>query len=329
MRKIFCTAGYFLLALSLSSLFAAEEFTSEKQIAEKADILRDFQIQGEYLVEKTPEPGGLNIIADGGGKFRITAYSGGLPGQGWTPDKEKRTGTAVLSEDGKQLTIKIGDDTDVCQVGDGMLKKEGAGPLKKVIRKSPTLGLAPPAGAVVLFADGKKSDLITHGQVNEETKTLWAEVTTKPFEKKPYTLHVEFMLSYMPAARGQGRSNSGVYLDERYECQILDSFGLKGENNECGGIYQQAKPKLNMCFPPMQWQTYDFDFVPAMWNADKTKISNAKVTVKLNGVVIYEDLELKSHTPGRKNEAPEPLGLYLQGHGNKVQFQNIWLKYKD
>jgi len=157
--------------------------------------------------------------------------------------------------------------------------------------------------------------------------TLWAEAATTAFEKKPYKMHVEFMLSYMPQARGQARSNSGVYVDERYECQVLDSFGLEGENNECGGFYTVAKPLVNMCYPPLTWQTYDFEFYPAKWDGN-TKTANARVTVLHNGVKIHDNIELKG-TPGRRDEGPAPLGVYFQGHGNKVQFRNIWIQYID
>jgi len=213
--------------------------------------------------------------------------------------------------------------------------------LEKQFRQSPTLGQEPPAGAVVLF-DGSNLDWWLPGaSMNEPPQrqggqgagrrnmnTLWAEAASKAFEKRPYKMHVEFMLSYMPQARGQARSNSGVYIDERYECQVLDSFGLEGENNECGGFYGMMKPKVNMCFPPLTWQTYDIDFTPAKWNGNN-KTANARVTLKHNGVLIYDNIELPQHTPGRKDEGPEPLGVYLQGHGNKVQYRNIWIQYQD
>ncbi len=67
-----------------------------------------------------------------------------------------------------------------------------------------------------------------------------------------FEMHLEFMLSFMPNARGQARSNSGCYMQGRYEVQMLDSFGLSGEYNECGGIYETRKPNVNMCFPPSE-----------------------------------------------------------------------------
>ncbi|MCL2304302.1 MAG: DUF1080 domain-containing protein [Planctomycetaceae bacterium] len=215
---------------------------------------------------------------------------------------------------------------------------------EKQFRTSPTFGEQAPEGAVVVF-DGTNLDMFEPGaKINEAPQrpgaeqgqrqrpagfgnTLWAEATSLPFEKKPYKLHVEFMLSYMPTAQGQARSNSGVYIDQSYECQVLDSFGLEGENNECGGFYQVSKPAINMCFPPLTWQTYDFDFTPAKFDGD-TKVENARISVKHNGVLIHDSVELPKETPGRLAEGPEPRGVYLQGHGNKVQYRNIWLQYK-
>ena len=209
-------------------------------------------------------------------------------------------------------------------------------------RVSPTFDMQPPEGAIVLF-DGTNVDNFPGASMNElkmsdsaeesqeqpaTMNTLWAGATSKPLENRPYTMHLEFMLSYMPQASEQARSNSGVYIDERYELQVLDSFGLKEQDNECGGFYQVAAPLLNMCFPPLAWQTYDIDFTPASWDGDK-KVENARITVKHNGVLIHDNIELKSNTPGGKPESPEPLGVHLQGHGNKVQYRNLWVQYKN
>jgi hypothetical protein len=139
-----------------------------------------------------------------------------------------------------------------------------------------------------------------------------------------HTLHIEFRTPFMPHARGQGRGNSGVYIHSRYECQVLDSFGLEGKDNECGGIYSISEPDVNMCLPPLAWQTYDIDFTAARYENGK-KVKNARVTIKHNGVVIHEDLELSKGTPGKDPEGPEPAGVFLQDHGNPVVFRNVWV----
>jgi hypothetical protein len=134
-------------------------------------------------------------------------------------------------------------------------------------------------------------------------------------------LHIEFMLSFMPAGRGQGRSNSGVYLAGRHECQVLDSFGLSGENNECGGIYSIAKPAVNMCFPPLKWQTYDIEYRLA--TADK----GATMTVLHNGVKIHDNVEIKKKTTSAVDGGPDstPGPIHMQDHGNPVLYRNAWV----
>jgi hypothetical protein len=119
-----------------------------------------------------------------------------------------------------------------------------------------------------------------------------------------------------------------VYVHDCYEIQVLDAFGLEGRDNECGGLYKIKEPDVNMCFPPLVWQTYDIDFTAPQYNDAGEKTSNARLTVKHNGVTIHENLELSHDTPGRKGEGPGPRQLHLQGHGNRVQYRNIWLVEK-
>ena len=128
-----------------------------------------------------------------------------------------------------------------------------------------------------MLFDGTSADKFDNpSHLNAKLKTLDSGVTTKD-KFGDYTLHLEFRLSYMPEARGQGRSNSGVYIHDCYEMQVLDSFGLKGENNECGGFYTMKAPDVNMCLPPLAWQTYDIDFTAPKYEGGK-KVANARIT---------------------------------------------------
>jgi hypothetical protein len=317
-------------AVSVSAQNKNTELTSAEEIA---SLDRDFRIQGEYLYkdqDNTADNKGLAVIAEGLGKFRVVVYGGGLPGDGWFMSKGRTVHSAELTNFG-ELTVRDNTGSPVIyKITQNVLVDPNARSFTKVERKSPTLGQKAPVGAIVLFDDGKASDWFTKADVNEKSQTLWSEAQTKPFEQRPYTLHVEFMTSFMPFARGQGRSNSGVYINQSYECQILDSFGLDGKNNECGGFYQISEPKVNMCYPPLQWQTYDIDYTPATYDADGKRLTKTKISVKHNGVEIQKDVEFDKETfVAPKKEGPEPGGLYLQGHGNRVQYRNIWLKYND
>src|SRR5205823_7252125 len=138
-----------------------------------------------------------------------------------------------------------------------------------------------------------------------------------------FQLHVEFNVPYMPKAKGQARGNSGVYLDGTYELQVLDSYGLKSQDNDCGAIYKQVAPSVNACKPPLQWQTYDVTFQKARVEGDKV-VKKARITVEQNGIKIIDNAEI-SPTPGGVNTKEGADGpLLLQDHGDDVQFRNIW-----
>ncbi|MBC8215240.1 MAG: DUF1080 domain-containing protein [Candidatus Marinimicrobia bacterium] len=141
-----------------------------------------------------------------------------------------------------------------------------------------------------------------------------------------FALHIEFRLPFMPNSNGQGRGNSGVYLQGRYEVQVLDSYGLEGKDNECGGIYKVGAPAVNMCAPPMQWQSYDIDFTAPTFNSMGEKTADARATVNHNGVIIHDNIAIPKPTGGAINmNTDKPGSLLLQDHGNPVQFRNIWI----
>ena len=184
--------------------------------------------------------------------------------------------------------------------------------------------MRPPEGALVLF-DGSNVEQWNPGKAEEAGLMGVGTRTKQVFEN--YTLHLEFRSPYMPFATGQGRGNSGMYLGDQYECQILDSFGLEGEDNECGGIYKNSKPKINMCLPPLSWQTYDVEFTCAKFDAEGKVTAPAKVSMKHNGVVVHDALELNK-TPGGGRNDEKPGALFLQDHGDPVRFRNIWVVEK-
>jgi len=138
-------------------------------------------------------------------------------------------------------------------------------------------------------------------------------------------LHMEFCCPYMPTASGQGRGNSGVYLQGRYECQILDSFGLTSKDNECGGIYTVSAPKEIASLPPGRWQTYDITF-KAPKVQDGKIVEPAVMSVVHNGIQIHENVKIDHvTTAGVKGPIVSPAPLMLQDHGNPVRYRNIWL----
>ena len=201
--------------------------------------------------------------------------------------------------------------------------------LNRIESQSPKAGLKPPTGAVVLlpFETGQKPDL------SQWTNPAWkaqddgsmecapgkGETRTRREFGRIEHLHVEFRLPLEPSHRGQGRANSGVYLADHYEVQVLDSFGLVHTSGDCGGLYGIARARVNACLPPETWQTYDITFEPAKLDSDGKVVEAPKITVLHNGVMIHERQEI----PGRKHRLLGP--LQLQDHGHPIRYRNIWL----
>jgi len=320
------------ILLGSGSLFAGESIkpadAAKKAVTDLRQVDDDYAYQGEYAgCVCEPRCGwiwsGLQVIARGDGRFDAVLYRGGLPGSGG--DRHTKRMLAGQLHDGV-LVLSAGDGWSViadCQ--SATVYSQDArqrGTLAKQQRVSPTLDAAPPRGAIVLF-DGTSADQFNGAQLTEDGLLGVGGTTKLPVHD--FRLHLEFRLPYMPYATGQGRGNSGVYIQQRYEVQILDSFGLEGVANECGGLYRQQAPDVNMCLPPLAWQTYDIWFTAARFDDAGNKIANARITVLHNGVAIHQHREVVSKTGAGKPETPELLPILLQNHGNPVYFRNIWI----
>jgi hypothetical protein len=193
---------------------------------------------------------------------------------------------------------------------------------------------APPPGAVVLFDGKDESQWIykkgggptTWPVVDGAMEVHGGNIITKD-KFGDFTLHIEFWCPNLPPnVKGQGRGNSGVYLQDRYEIQVLDSYGVNPIGlGDCGAIYNQKIPDVNACLPPEQWQTYDITFRAARFDSSGKKTENARVTVVQNGQTIHKDAEIKQPTGEGEPESPAPGPIRLQDHHNKVRFRNIWI----
>jgi hypothetical protein len=191
----------------------------------------------------------------------------------------------------------------------------------------------PPKDATVLF-DGK--DLSKWIYKKDGSPAQWKMLDDGAMEVhggdiitrdkfRDFKLHVEFMTPSMPDKHGQARGNSGIYLQDRYEVQVLDSYGLQSKDDDCGSIYKQKAPSVNACKPPGQWQTYDITFHAAKFDASGKKTEGAHVSVVQNGQQIIDNFECTGPTGTGAPEGAEAGPIRLQDHGNPVRYRNIWI----
>jgi len=307
MRKTFLALGLLMLAIASAT---AQNPGPKDQITDPEKAGPDFAVQGEYEGTVGSDKFGAQVVAKGNGKFIGHFLPGGLPGAGW----DGKTKVKLDAKTDSDKTIVGGTWSGA--IAQGKLTGKTADgkefTLTRVLRKSPTLGQKPPDGAIVLF-DGSSAAKWNGGKIVEEN--LLHMGTSSKDKFGDMKLHIEFRCPYQPFAGGQGRGNSGVYVNG-HEVQVLDSFGLDSKNDDCAGLYGRKAPDINMCFPPLSWQTFDIEYKLARKDGDK--LVGPRYTVYHNGVKVHDNVEVKGNQD-------KPGGINLQNHGNPVYFKNIWV----
>lgn len=143
-------------------------------------------------------------------------------------------------------------------------------------------------------------------------------------------LHIEWRTPAEVVGKGQGRGNSGIFLQSRYELQVLDNHENETySNGQAASIYKQSIPLVNACRPPGEWQTYDIIYTAPRFNEDGVKVASAHITVLHNGVLVQNNTEIKGTTEYiglPKNSKHGKAPIMLQDHSNPVSYRNIWIR---
>ncbi len=226
-------------------------------------------------------------------------------------------------------------------------------PFLKCLVMLPVLGLAiascgkeeprvvdpgpPPGDAIVLFngADLSQWQARSGGKASWEVKAGVATVngTGDIVTKQPFgdcQLHIEWATPAEVSGKGQGRGNSGVIFQGRYELQVLDSYQNKTYfNGQAGAVYSQYAPAVNVSRKPGEWQSYDAIFHAPRFDENGKLLKPATITVLQNGVLVQDHVEIKGPTaeqPAKYKPHPIKQPLVLQDHHNRVHYRNIWIR---
>ena len=211
-------------------------------------------------------------------------------------------------------------------------------PVPRIV--TPSNNNTAPSDAIVLF-DGKNLDSWVSSK-DSKSAAGWivadgamtavkgaGDVQTKA-EFGDYQLHIEFRTPAVVDGNGQGRGNSGIFMQGRYELQVLDSYENRTySNGQAGSIYKQKMPLVNVCRKPGEWQSYDVIYTAPRFNADGMMTFAPFITVIQNGVVVQNHTEIKGTTPyiglpEMKIHGDGP--IKLQDHSNPTSFRNIWIR---
>ncbi|MDH5467636.1 MAG: DUF1080 domain-containing protein [Candidatus Aminicenantes bacterium] len=213
-------------------------------------------------------------------------------------------------------------------------------PLPQVVDPGPASGPVPaPADAIVLFDDkglslwednkGQPARWKVENGYMEVVKKAGSIRTKQKFGD--CQLHLEWAAPLPATGEGQERGNSGVFLMDKYEVQVLDCYdNTTYADGMTAAIYGQYPPLVNACRPPGEWQTYDIVFRRPRFDLAGKLMSPARMTVFHNGVLVHDNAELTGPTEHKKRPPytvhPDKLPVSLQDHGNPLRFRNIWLR---
>jgi hypothetical protein len=288
-----------------------------------------YWLQGEYL--GSLEQGaarrtvGAQIATSGQGEFRMLVYQGGLPGNGW--DQATEVDAYTAKPEGGQLLFPAGELVFLVKNRriTAMRRSEGSevieGVLERVMRDSPTLGLAPPPEAIPLFDGSGLEFWRDNAEMTGDGLLVQGASTREEFGD--LFIHVEYLLPFWLA----GTANSGVYVQNRYEVQIYGSYGMWPVNAlHDGALYNFRKPDVKATRPPLQWQTLDILFRAPRFDQAGGKTADARISVLHNGTLVHHDVELPGGT-GIGGSRPELASaeLHLQRHSGPGFFRNVWV----
>lgn len=203
---------------------------------------------------------------------------------------------------------------------------------------TPGSGKSAPSDAIILFdgkdlsqwrgkGDSKAGWTLSEGNivVAKGAGGIWTKQDFNDFQ-----LHIEWAAPAEIEGSGQGRGNSGVIIQDRYEVQILDSYNNRTySNGQAGSIYKQYPPLVNAMSKPGEWNSYDIIYTAPRFKDNGSLFSAASITVIHNGIVIQNNVIIKgtvknSGLPEYEMHGPAP--IQLQNHNNPVRFRNIWLR---
>lgn len=342
-----------LLSLTLASLLptlsphhatAAEpldaaSLEAAKRLFDPQSIGQELLLQGEYIGGDGPSRIGMQVVARGDRSFHALVLTGGLPGDGWDGSRYALLESAPAQ--GSTVTFKPvekdGPTATLTPSGITLKTASNSTSLKRIERSSPTLGMKPPQGAIVLFGPGKDGTEAFEERKDIEGLTkptlfqdhLMAGAVTKQ-RFKDLSLHVEFMTGWEPENIPWRRADAGVYLMSRYEVAVGDSFGfdfdlsgcsgpsaptlfceklkaskfpvltgarLQGAPRVCGSVFTYPSKVPNACLPPLVWQTFDIDFTAPRFDQAGKKQSDAILSVRLNGHQTVDKQAVTRPTP--------------------------------